>query len=254
MAGAATYPSLDGRCAFVTGGATGIGAAIVAALAGQGAKVAFVDIEQAAADALAQTLTGDGATVWHRPVDVTETAGLKRAIEEAAGSLGGLDILINNVANDTRHDPLETSEQDWHGLIAVNLDAAFFAAQTAVGLMRGRGRGAIVNLSSINALTGPPRMPAYVAAKSAILGLTKSLAREYGGDGIRVNAVAPGWVVTDRQLRTWLTPQAEAAWMEQVALKDRLLPDDVARLVLFLASDEARMITGQTFVIDGGRT
>jgi NAD(P)-dependent dehydrogenase (short-subunit alcohol dehydrogenase family) len=135
--------------------------------------------------------------------------------------------------------------------MAVNLDCGFFAAQAAIPLMP--AGGAIINFSSINALLGPAGMPAYVAAKSAIVGLTKALARQYGPDGIRVNAILPGWVVTQRQLDLWLTPEAEADWMEQVALKQRILPEDVANLALFLAADDSRMITGQAMVIDGGR-
>lgn len=249
----ATYPSLKGRSVMITGGATGIGAAMVLAFAGQGARVGFIDVDAAAGARLAADIQqARGAAPWFRAADVTQTNVLKDAIADFASG-GGLDVLVNNVADDTRRDPLQTSEADWRAALAVNLDAAFFAAQAAIALMTATG-GAIINLSSINALTGPPGMPAYVASKAALLGLTKALAREYGPRGVRVNAILPGWVVTERQLALWLTPEAEAAWMKDTPLKRRILPDDVARLALFLASDDSAMITGQQFVIDGGRT
>jgi NAD(P)-dependent dehydrogenase (short-subunit alcohol dehydrogenase family) len=244
----ATYPSLAGRRVFITGGATGIGAALVTAFAAQGAVVGHVDL---AADAAAALADGLAAALWFRALDVTDTPALQAAIADYAAAAGGLDVLINNVANDSRHDPLSVDEARWRGLMAVNLDCGFFATQAAIRLMP--AGGCIINFSSINALLGPAGMPAYVAAKSAIVGLTKALARQYGPDGIRVNAILPGWVVTQRQLDLWLTPEAESEWMQQVALKQRILPEDVANLALFLAADNSRMITGQALVIDGGR-
>jgi len=239
----ATYPSLAGARVFITGGATGIGAALVAGFAAQGAVVGHVD----------RLPPGpDGA--WFRALDVTDTAALQAAIADFAAAAGGIDVLVNNVANDARHDPLAIDPAGWRALMAVNLDCGFFAAQAVLAQMQRQGRGCIINFSSINALLGPAGMPAYVAAKSAIVGLTKALARQYGPDGIRVNAILPGWVVTQRQLDLWLTPEAESAWMEQVALKQRIQPADAARLALFLAADDSRMITGQALVIDGGRT
>jgi NAD(P)-dependent dehydrogenase (short-subunit alcohol dehydrogenase family) len=251
---AATYPSLKGRAVLVTGGATGIGAAMVAAFAAQGARVGFIDLDAGGAARLVSDVgQATGAAPWFREMDVTQVDALKGAVADFAADAGGLDVLVKNVANDTRHDPLQTSEAAWRAAVAVNLDAAFFAAQAAIPLMQGKG-GSIINFSSINALTGPPNMPGYVASKSALLGLTKALAREYGPQGVRVNAILPGWVVTERQLKLWLTPEAEEAWMKDTPLKRRILPDDVARLALFLGSDESAMITGQSFVIDGGRT
>ena len=244
----ATYPSLAGRRVFITGGATGIGAALVTAFAAQGAVVGHVDL---AADAAAMLADRLAAAPWFRALDVTDTPALQAAIADFATHAGGLDVLINNVANDSRHDPLSVDEARWRGLMAVNLDCGFFATQAAIRLMP--AGGCIINFSSINALLGPAGMPAYVAAKSAIVGLTKALARQYGPDAIRVNAILPGWVVTQRQLDLWLTPEAEAEWMSQVALKQRILPEDVANLALFLAADDSRMITGQALVIDGGR-
>ena len=251
--GLATYPSLRGRSVLVTGGATGVGGAIVRAFVEQGAEVGFLDIDAAAGKELAAELGGSTSAPWFMRVDVTDVACLKAAVGEFAAQAGGLSVLINNVGNDTRHDPAATTEAIWRAALAVNLDATFFASQAAIALMAGKG-GAIVNISSINAITGPPQMPGYVASKSALLGLTKSLAREYGPEDVRVNCILPGWVVTDRQLKLWLTPEAEEAWMRDVPLKRRLMPDDVARLALFLASNDSAMITGQHFTIDGGRT
>lgn len=254
MASFATYPSLRGRRVFVTGGATGIGAEMVRAYTEQGAVVGHIDMAAQAAEELGRALAEAGLPQpWFRAVDVADIAALQGAIRDFAGAQGGLDVLVNNVANDTRHDPLETTPERWRSLLAINLDCTFFASQAAIALMRDASGGAIVNFSSINALLGPAGMPAYVAAKSGIVGLTKALARQYGQDGIRVNSILPGWVVTQRQLDLWLTPEAEAEWMELVALKQRIAPRDVANLALFLASDDSRMITNQEFVIDGGR-
>ncbi len=249
----AAYPSLRGRAVFITGGATGIGAALVEAFAEQGARVGFVDIDDAGAERLIARISETQAPPMHRHVDVTDVEALKAAMNAFAASAGGLNVLVNNVANDKRHDPLEVTEESWRACMAVNVDSAFFASQTAIPLMREAAGGSIINFSSINALAGPAQMPGYVSAKAALLGLTKALARQYGPDNIRVNAILPGWVVTERQLDLWLTPEAEAAWMTQVALKKRLMPRDVANLALFLAADDSAMITNQQFVIDGGR-
>lgn len=251
----ATYHSLAERRVFITGGATGIGAAMVEAFTEQGAVVGHLDLAEDPAELLADQLKQAGhARPWFRRVDVTDATALKAAISDFAADAGGFDVLVNNVANDTRHDPLKLSDDGWRQCMAVNLDAAFFAAQRAIELMRaGEAGGAIINFSSINALLGPDEMPGYVTAKAGLLGLTKALARQYGIDGIRVNSIVPGWVVTQRQLDLWLTPEAEAEWMDQVCLKQRITPRDAANLALFLAADDSRMITNQHFVIDGGR-
>lgn len=250
MAQFARYPSLQHKVVFVTGGASGIGACLVEAFHDQGARVAFVDLAAAEGMALAGQLQGS----WFAPCDVTDPAALRAAVEAAAEALGPITVLVNNVANDTRRKAAETSIEEWRRGLAVNLDPAFLCATTVYPMMKTAGGGAIVNISSINPLLGLPDMSAYVAAKGAINALSKSLAREWGADDIRVNAVSPGWVITARQLELWLTPEVEAAWMKTVALQHRILPGDVARLVLFLASDDSRMVTGQNLVIDGGRT
>ncbi|MBL8773995.1 MAG: SDR family oxidoreductase [Phenylobacterium sp.] len=244
----AAYPSLKDRVVFVTGGASGIGASFVEHFAAQGCRVAFVDLQQEAGDALAAQVGG-----WFRRCDVTDAAALQAAIGDAAAELGPVTVLINNVANDTRHAAADLTPDAWRKALAVNLDPALIASVAVYPMMKAAGGGAIVNVSSINALWGPAGMSAYVAAKGAINSLSKGLAREWGPDRIRVNALSPGWVVTERQLELWLTPQAEAAWADQVALKDRILPQDIARAALFLASDESRMMTGQNLVVDAGR-
>ena len=265
MGESANYPSLSGRCVFITGGATGIGAAMVEAFALQNSKVAFVDLDSTAAESLCERLElKTGRRPWFRQTDVTDVPALQDSIKSAVAELGPLQALVNNAANDQRHSPEDVTPESWRDCMAINLDATFFAAQAAAKIMteathqvknqvKSQG-GSIINFSSINALLGPANMPGYVAAKAGIVGLSKALAADYGAADIRVNAILPGWVVTERQLDTWLTPEAEADWMEQVSLKQRLLPEEVANLALFLAADDSRMITGQSFTIDGGRT
>lgn len=249
------YPSLAGEAVFITGGATGIGAAMVEAFALQGAKVGFVDLDVDSAERLVSNLeTVSGHRPWFREVDVTHVPSFQAAISAALDEFGPFLALINNVANDTRHSPLDLSEDGWRKCMAVNLDATFFASQAVFPGMQDRGRGSIINFSSINAIIAPANMAGYVTAKAGLLGMTKALARDFGTAGVRVNAILPGWVVTERQLEKWLTPEEEAAWMQQVALKKRLLPEDVANLALFLAADDSAMITGQSFTVDGGRT
>jgi NAD(P)-dependent dehydrogenase (short-subunit alcohol dehydrogenase family) len=247
----ASYPSLKGRTVFITGGATGIGAAFVQAFNSQGGRVAFVDLNEAAGQGLAAEL---GAPVWFRRCDVTDAEALQGAIRDAAAALGPITVLINNVANDTRQVAAEVTPQAWRETLAVNLDPAFIAATAVYPMMQAAGGGAIVNVSSITALLGPGDLAAYAAAKGAINALTKSLAHAWGVERIRVNAISPGWVITPRQLELWLTPQAEADWTALAALKDRIMPEDIARAALFLASDDSRMMTGQNLVVDAGRT
>ena len=255
MDASANYPSLREQCVFITGGATGIGAALVKAFTQQGARVAFVDIDVDAAASLVATVEKQqDAKPWFQAVDVTDAHALQQAIVKADTELGPLRVLVNNAANDMRHAPATVSPQSWRDCMAINLDAVFFATQAASDLMIKRGGGSIINFSSINALLGPPNMPGYVTAKAGVIGLTKALARDYGTHKIRVNAILPGWVATERQLQTWLTPNEESLWMQQVALQERLLPEDVANLTLFLAAAESKMITGQSFTIDAGRT
>jgi D-xylose 1-dehydrogenase len=243
----ATYPSLTNKVVFVTGGGGGIGATLVEEFHAQGAKVAFVSHDDAS------DLSGRlGA--WFEAGDVTDVAWFEAAMGRASGSLGAIDVLINNVAHDERHEAAATDVEAWRQGLAVNLDAAFVAARAVYAGMKAKGGGSIINISSINALLGPPQMVTYVAAKGAINAMTKALAREWGPDGIRVNTLSPGWIITERQLKLWLTPQAEDEWMKLVAIKERIWPTDVAQLAMFLAAEDSSKITGQNFVIDGGRT
>ena len=244
------YPSLAGQGTFITGGATGIGAALVRAFAEQNAQVTFVDLQQEAGAALVAEL--DDPVTFHR-LDITDTDVLQQALTDA-NERTKLGVLINNAANDMRHAPSDMTPSQWRDCLAINLDAAFFAAQSAAPILACNGGGSIINFSSINAVLGPSNMSGYVSAKAGLIGMTKALAKDYGADMVRVNAISPGWVVTQRQLATWLTQQEEADWMKQVALPKRLMPEDVASLALFLAADDSSMITGQNFTIDGGRT
>ena len=231
MSAFATYPSLKDKTVFVTGGASGIGAAFVQAFHDQGAKVGFVDLDEAAGQALLAKLGGG----WFARCDVTDAAALEGAIADCAKALGPIGALINNVANDTRKPAIDTTIEAWRHGLAVNLDPVFIASRAVYPMMKAAGGGAIINISSINAMT-------------------KTLAREWGPDNVRMNVISPGWVVTPRQLQLWLTPQAEADWMKLVDLQRRILPEDIARLALFLAADDSGVITGQNLVIDGGRT
>ncbi|HEX2816667.1 MAG TPA: SDR family oxidoreductase [Phenylobacterium sp.] len=251
MAGYASYPSLRDRTVFVTGGASGIGAAFVQAFHDQGCKVGFIDLDEAAGRALSASL---GPASWFARCDVTDAQALQAAIRDAAAALGPITVLINNVANDTRQVAAEVTPEIWRETLAVNLDPAFIAATAVYPMMQAAGGGAIVNLSSITALLGPGDLAAYSAAKGAINALTKALAHAWGVDRIRVNAISPGWVITPRQQALWLTPEAEADWTRLAALKDRIMPQDIARAALFLASDDSRMMTGQNLIVDAGRT
>lgn len=250
------YSSLFEKVVFITGGATGIGAAMVKAFVGQDAKVAFIDIDESASTKLIATIKAQKPDVelWFRKVDVTDPDALQLAIIEASMALGKLDVLVNNVGNDARQDVENISAYDWHKCMQVNLDPAFFASQAAFKIMREHASGSIINFSSINALIGPQQMTGYVTAKAGLMGMTKSLSRDFGVDNIRVNAILPGWVATDRQLASWLTEEEERKWTDAMSLKKRLEPTDVANLALFLASDNSAMITGQAINIDGGRT
>lgn len=246
----ASYPELAGRSVFITGGASGIGASFVQAFHDQGCKVGFVDLQADAGQALAAKVQ----PAWFGVCDVTDAKALESAIADAAKALGPITVLINNVANDTREVAQDVTPEQWRRGLAVNLDPAFIAATAVYPMMQAAGGGSIVNVSSINALLGPGELPTYSAAKGAINALSKSLARAWGKDRIRVNALSPGWVITPRQLELWLTPEAEAEWAKLVALPDRIMPEDIANAALFLASDASRMMTGQNMVVDAGRT
>jgi D-xylose 1-dehydrogenase len=249
----ATYPSLQGRVVFVTGGASGIGAAEVEHFAAQGARVGFVDIDDPAGHALAARLREAGYTEpFFQHCDITNVAALQRAIGEVAGRLGPIGALVNNAANDQRHKWEDVTAAYWDERMAVNLRHQFFAIQAVAPMMRAAGGGSIVNFGSISWHAGQGGMPAYTTAKAAIEGLTRGMARDLGPDGIRVNCLIPGWIMTERQIKLWLTPEAEADLMKAQCLKEKVMPADVARLVLWLAADDSRMCTSQLWVVDGG--
>ena len=250
----AVFPSLKGRRVFVTGGGTGIGAAIVAAFAEQGAHVAFVDIAEAASRDLAGALAAAGHPApWWRRCDVTDIAALQQAFADATAALGGdVAVLVNNVASDDRHT-LESVTPDYYDQrMAINERPAFFAIQAAAPGMRRLGGGSVINLGSTGWQTKSGGYPCYAVAKSSVNGLTRGLAETLGRDRIRINTVSPGWVMTERQVRLWLDAEGEAALARNQCLPDKLQPSDVARMVLFLASDDAAMCTAQEFKVDAG--
>ncbi len=251
MAGA-IYPDLAGKVVLVTGGGSGIGEAIVRAFVRQGAKVGFIDLKRAESLAIAADLSAGGASVHFEHADLTDIAALRRAIAAIRIALGPIDILINNAAHDERHATLEVTPEYWDERMAVNLKHQFFAAQAVLPDMIARKGGAIVNFGSTSWMIGQGGMPAYTAAKSAVLGLTRSLARDFGEHNIRVNAIAPGWIMTPRQIALWLTPEREAELLRRQCLKRRLVPEDIARATLFFASEEAGACTNQHYVVDGG--
>ncbi|REL25640.1 SDR family oxidoreductase [Thalassotalea euphylliae] len=248
------YLSLKNKRVFITGGASGIGAAMVRAFVEQGAYVAFIDIDQTAGEQLVNKLHDFTAQLCFQVVDVTKHNELVEAISNATERLGGMDILINNVANDMRHRPQDVSPQDWQSCMQINLDAAFYASQAVFAPMRKQKSGVIINFSSINALIGPKNMVGYTTAKAGLIGMTKSLAKDYGRYNIRVNAILPGWIATDKQLASYLSEHQEKQWMAAMAIKKRIEPSEVAKLAMFLSSDDSAMITGQSITIDGGRT
>jgi NAD(P)-dependent dehydrogenase (short-subunit alcohol dehydrogenase family) len=243
----AIYPDLERKAVLVTGGGSGIGAAIVRAFARQRALVGFVDVKRAESEALVAELRAGGAQVAFAQADITDTAALRT-------ELGAFAVLVNNAAHDERHRTEDVTPEYWDQRIAVNLKHQFFAAQAVLTDMKAAGAGSIVNFGSTSWMAGQGGMAAYTAAKSAVLGLTRSLARDYGPHGIRVNAIAPGWIMTERQVALWLTPEGEAELMRRQCLKRKLVPDEVARFTVFLASEEASACTAQHYVVDGGWT
>ncbi len=249
----ATYPSLRDRVVLVTGGAAGIGASIVEHFAAQGARVAFLDIDAAAGEALAARLRDEHpGQVRFATADVTDIAALRRAIADAAAALGPVQVLVNNAAHDQRHAWQDVTPEYWDDRVAVNLRHHFFAIQAVAPAMIAAGGGSIVNLGSTSWRIAAGGMPAYVASKAAIEGLTRSFARDLGPHRIRVNCVLPGWVMTERQLALWVTSQTEAYLKQVQCLPDRLYPPDIARMVLWLAADDSRMCSSQSLVVDGG--
>jgi D-xylose 1-dehydrogenase len=242
------YPDLAGRAALVTGGADGIGRAVAEAFAAQGARVAVLDVSADAID----RLTADHPSISTGMVDLRDIAATRRAIQRLGEALGPFAVLVNNAGNDERHAFEAVDEAYWDDRMAVNLRHMMFAAQSVAPGMKARGGGSIVNLGSTSWMQGAAGLIAYATAKSATIGFTRSLARELGPHRIRVNCLTPGWVMTERQRTRWATPERLAAAQAKQCLPGEILPDDVAAMALFLASDAARMCTGQNFIVDAG--
>ncbi|WP_460448165.1 SDR family NAD(P)-dependent oxidoreductase [Alsobacter sp. SYSU BS001988] len=252
MGQGALYPDLAGKVVIVTGGGSGIGEAIVRAFARQNAKVGFLDINKPASEALAADLAGKGATVRFEHCDLTDVEALRRSIAAIREQLGPVSVLINNAAHDERHRTEDVTPEYWDGRVAVNLRHQFFCAQAVLEDMKAARDGVIINFGSVSWMVGQGGMAAYTASKSAVLGLTRSLARDFGPYNIRVNAIAPGWIMTQRQIDLWLTPEGEKELMDRQCLKRKLVPDDIARVAVFMASEEASACTNQHYVVDGG--
>ena len=247
----ATFHDLTDASVFITGGGSGIGAALTDGFLAQGAKVAFVGRSDASKFA---TDMGErhGSTPLFIQCDITDTIALRAAIAQAADAHGPVQVLVNNAANDKRHQTLEIDRDFWDKSLSINLDAYFFACQAVIPQMQAAGGGAIVNFSSISYMMGNSGYPAYTTANAGITGMTRSLAREFGPDNIRVNALAPGWVLTPKQKELWADPESLAAHLDKQCLKEHLVEQDVVDAALFLASRASRMMTGQTLAVDGG--
>ena len=251
MSEAVTFHDLKGASVFITGGGSGIGASLTEGFLSQGAKVGFVQRSDASGFVAEMGEKYGNAPIF-LPCDITDVASLQATMEEVAAAHGPITVLVNNAANDKRHSLADTSVEDWDFGQNVNLRPHFFTAQAAAPGMAAAGGGAIINFSSISYMMGNTGYPGYTAAKAGITALTRSLARELGPDNIRVNALMPGWVLTDRQMDLWATPEGLAAHLERQCLKEHLVSDDIVDATLFLASRASRMMTGQALVVDGG--
>ncbi|QTP58392.1 SDR family oxidoreductase [Billgrantia antri] len=250
---AARYPSLEQRVVFITGGGSGIGAELTRAFHRQGARVAFVDIDDAASQALVETLEAEtGRPPRYRRCDIRDVEALQGVIADVGRELGPIHTLVNNAANDDRHTWQEVDVAYWDERMSLNLRPMFFAAQAAAHQMMEAGGGAIINFGSISVQMAIPELSSYVTAKAAVHGLTRSLARDLGRYNIRVNTLVPGSVMTERQLQKWIGPEEEASIQAHQCLKLRLEPCHIAPAVLFLASTESAAITGQELAVDGG--
>jgi len=249
----ARYPSLQDRAVLITGGATGIGACLVERFVEQGARVGFIDLDDQAGRALAARLGAGAATP---PVfahaDLTDVAALRAAVDAIRAAIGPIAALLNNAANDRRHAVEAVTSESWDAGIAVNLKHQFFAAQAVAPDMRAAGGGSIVNFGSISWMLKQGGMPAYTSSKAAVQGLTRSLARDLGTHGIRVNTLVPGWVMTDKQLALWIDDAARAEIARGQCIARPLMADDIARMALFLAADDSALCTGQDFIVDAG--
>ncbi len=247
------FPSLRNKTVFVTGGGSGIGAAIVESFIDQGARVAFVDIDDDASRALCDALCSQYGSAPHfSHCDITDVGALQAVIDRIGRELGDIGVLVNNAANDMRHDWKDVTPNYWDQRMAINLRPMFFAIQSVAPQMKRLGGGSIINFGSISWKVRMGGAAAYTTAKAAVHGMTRGMARDLGQDGIRVNTILPGWVMTERQKKLWLDEAGEKLLDQEQCLRGRIEPVDVARLVLFLASDDARMCSAQDFTVDGG--
>lgn len=250
----ARYPSLVDRTVLITGGATGIGATLVQQFAAQGCKVGFLDIQREPGLALARQLADGRHPPLFLEADVTDIAAVEQAIASVRTQFGPIGVLLNNAANDQRHRIEDTTPDYWDAAVAVNLKHQFFAARAVAPDMRAAGGGSIINFGSVSWKLKQGGMPAYTTSKAAVQGLTRSLARDFGPFNIRVNTLVPGWVMTEKQVRLWLTEEGKAEIARGQCLQRALLPEHIARMALFLAADDSAMCTAQDFVVDGGWT
>src|SRR5579863_8548955 len=248
----AAYPSLRDKVVLITGGGGGIGAAITRRFAEQGAKTGFIDIAEAPSKALVEKLNGPGRDLHFERADLRDIDALRSAVAAVRKRFGPIDILINNAAHDERHALADVTPAYFDDRIAVNFKHQFFMAQAVLPDMVAKKKGVIINFGSTSWMLGHGGMPVYEASKAAVLGLTCSLARAYGEHNVRCLAIAPGWIMTERQLSLWVTPESDAERMKGQCVKRPLVPDDMARVTLFFASDEAAVMTNQQYVADGG--
>ncbi len=249
----ASYPSLAGRTVFITGGADGIGSALVSEFAAQGSKVAFADIQADKATETIERCAGADHTPVFYEVDLVDIEALKQAITDAQEALGSIEVLVNNAASDERHTWQEVTPDYWDDRLNTNLRHFFFAIQAVAPAMIHRNAGSIINIGSSSYMMQEDFFPGYAVAKSGVEGITRTMARTFGPHGIRVNTVLPGWVATERQLLKWWSPEGEAQTLADQAIKRRIYPKEFAQMVLFLAADDGAACTAQQFLVDGGR-
>ena len=250
MSNEAVYPSLNNKVVVITGGGSGIGESITRSFIKQGAKVAFLDFNEKDSIKLIKDLNTDN--LHFEFCDLRDIEQLKNSIKKISSKFGPIQILVNNAARDDRHSLQSVTSEYFDERIATNLKHQLFASQAVVSDMEKNGGGAIINMGSTSWMIGQGGMPCYTTAKSAIQGLTRGLARDLGPKNIRVNCVVPGWIMTERQVDMWLTPESEKELMDRQCIKRKLFPKDIAKFVLFMASDEASACSNQSFVVDGG--
>ncbi|MFK5979058.1 MAG: SDR family oxidoreductase [Rhizobiaceae bacterium] len=248
----AIYPGLNGHSVFISGGATGIGEALVRAFSAQGSHTAFVDINKEAGAALEAELNADGGKVRFEVCDITDIPTYQAVIGRAADAFGPIKVLVNNAANDMRHEINEVDPARFDEIIAVNLKHSMFAAQAVAPMMKEAGGGSIINYGSISWMMAVPSLMVYEACKAGTHGLTRGMARDFGKDHIRVNTVVPGWVMTEKQIRLWVDDDAVKQIENSQCLPTSVMPDDLAQITLFLASDASTSISAQSFIVDGG--